>query len=52
MRYLIIIDKESFYTDVYEYNNCYMKGMIVIDFDYQMISFDGINWNLIEFQKL
>lgn len=48
MKYLIIVDKEAFLTNWYEYENNYSAGMIVVDADKHLVTFDGINWKQIE----
>lgn len=45
MNYLIIYKKESFYTNWYDFENNYQKGMIVINLLLDQISFDGITFH-------
>lgn len=52
MRYLIIIDGQAFLTNWYDYENHYVKGMIVINTNNFTITFDGITWKEIEEDSL
>ena len=48
-QYLIIPeDKTVFSTNWYDYENCYLPNMIVIDLYANKFTIDGIVWNLIE----
>ena len=52
MEYLIIINDSGYYTNWYDYENTYTKGMIVINISTNMISMDGKEWKVIEFDNL
>ena len=43
-QYLIILDKEVFYTNWYDYENNCVSGMIVINNYNGTVTTDGINW--------
>ena len=52
MRYLVIIDGQAFLTNWYDYENNYQSGMIVVDADNYLITFDGITWEEIKEDNL
>lgn len=51
MIYLIIDGKDAFLTYWFDINN-YVDGMIVIDLQKDLISFDGVAWKIIEEDSL
>lgn len=55
--YLIIITtedgkQEAFYSRYYNYENNYIKGMIVADVEKDIITFNGTNWEDIQTNHL
>lgn len=51
MRYQIIENGTSFYTDLYEFEKHYRRGMTVIDRRRHQITFDGVTWKAIGSEK-
>lgn len=48
-KYLIIpVDSHPFFTDLFEYENYYQKGMIVFNMNTFELTKDGIQWEIIE----
>lgn len=52
MRYLIIHNKKSFYTNWYDFGNNYVEGMIVIQLHDERISFNGKDFTDIPYDNL
>lgn len=52
-RYLVIDnDKKAFYTNVFDIENNYIQGYVVIDFRYDLMYIGGPNWQAIDFDAL
>ena len=52
MRYIIIYKEEAFYSVWFSTENNYAEGMIVIDTFLNKVTFNGSEWNEIEFNNL
>ena len=52
-RYLVIDnDKKAFYTNVFDVENHYISGYVVIDLRYDIMYTGGPNWQAIDFDAL
>ena len=52
MRYLVIFRKDTFFTNWYSYGLHYIDGMWIVDLSEKLVTYDGVNWEQIDWKLL